>query len=118
LWRIFATFRKAARVDHLALSLLGLVGMGWAVHILVESIAYPVFVTAPTSPMLFGLAAITYVILTSSPPAQIPSEEGAPTADADAEPPGRRAGTVARVAGRTRRPEITRWRGSGNDSVR
>lgn len=62
LWRIFSTFRRAARVPGLALRLLGITGMGWTVHILIESVAYPVFVTTPTSPMLFGIAAITYVI--------------------------------------------------------
>jgi hypothetical protein len=64
LWRIVTTFRKASSVGHLPLRLLGVTGVGWSVHILLESFAYPVFVTAPTSPMLFGLAAITYVVLT------------------------------------------------------
>jgi hypothetical protein len=63
---IFSTFRKAARNAHLPLRLLGLTGVGWSVHILLQSVAYPVFVIAPTAPLLFGLAAITYVILTRS----------------------------------------------------
>jgi hypothetical protein len=62
LWRIFSTFRKAAGAASLPLRLLGVTGMGWMVHIILESVAYPVFVTTPTSPMLFGLAAIAYVI--------------------------------------------------------
>ena len=67
--RIFMTFRQAGRAAHLPLRLLGLTGMGWTINILIESVAFPVFVTAPTSALLFGLAAITYVILTSSPSA-------------------------------------------------
>ena len=62
LWQMFNTFRKAASAAPLPLRLLGVTGMGWMVHILLESVAYPVFVTTPTSPMLFGLAAIAYVI--------------------------------------------------------
>ncbi len=83
--RIFMTFRKAGRGTHLPLCLLGMTGMGWTVNILIESVAFPVFVTAPTSPLLFGLAAITYVILTGSPstPAAVdesPSAVGRPGA--------------------------------------
>jgi len=66
LWRIFATFQKASRTAFLSLRLLGLTGVGWCFHILVLSVAYPVFVTPPTSAMLFGLAGITYVILAGS----------------------------------------------------
>jgi hypothetical protein len=66
LWRIFATFRKASNAAFLPLRLLGLTGVGWSFHILLLSVAYPVFVTPPTSAMLFGLAGITYVILAGS----------------------------------------------------
>jgi hypothetical protein len=66
LWAIFTTFRKAARVPELPVRLLGVTGMGWSVHILLQSVAYPVFTIAPTSPLLFGLGAITYVVLTGS----------------------------------------------------
>lgn len=78
LGRIFTTFRKAARVAHLPLRLLGVTGLGWSVHILLQSVAYPVFVIAPTSPLLFGLAAITYVILAGSPSDPAPGEESPP----------------------------------------
>jgi hypothetical protein len=40
--------------------------VGWSINILLLSVAYPVFVTPPTSAMLFGLAGITYVILAGS----------------------------------------------------
>jgi hypothetical protein len=83
LGRIFMTFRNAGRATDLPLRLLGLTGMGWSVHILIDSVAYPVFVTAPTSPMLFGLAAITYVILTTGSPTELAvSEESPPVAAA------------------------------------
>jgi hypothetical protein len=79
---IFMTFREAGRAANLPLRLLGLVGMGWSVHILIESVAYPVFVTAPTSPMLFGLAAITYVIFTTgSPSTPAASDKSSPAAE-------------------------------------
>jgi hypothetical protein len=78
LGRIFMTFRNAGRATDLPLRLLGLTGMGWSVHILIESVAYPVFVTAPTSPMLFGLAAITYVILTTGSPTELAASEESP----------------------------------------
>jgi hypothetical protein len=66
LWRIVATFRKASNAAFLPLRLLGLTGVGWSIHILLLSVAYPVFVTPPTSAMLFGMAGITYVILAGS----------------------------------------------------
>jgi hypothetical protein len=94
LWRMFATFRKAAGAARLPLRLLGVTGMGWMVHILLESVAYPVFVTTPTSPMLFGLAAIAYVIWDgSSSEGAAPETSGVPDAAAsdDGEPVGPRA---------------------------
>jgi len=66
LWRILTTFRKASHAAFLPVRLLGLTGVGWIFHILLLSVAYPVFVTPPTSAMLFGLAGITYVILAGS----------------------------------------------------
>jgi hypothetical protein len=78
LGRIFMTFRQAGRSAHLPLCLLGLTGMGWTVNILIESVAFPVYVTAPTSALLFGLAAITYVILTGSPSAPDAVDERSP----------------------------------------
>lgn len=84
LWRIVMTFRKASGVAHLPLRVLGVTGVGWSVHILLESFAYPVFVTAPTSPMLFGLAAITYGVL-AAPQAEAgaPGDPGPPAVGAD-----------------------------------
>lgn len=82
LWRIVTTFRKASVVAHLPLSLLGITGLGWSVHILLESFAYPVFVTSPTSPMIFGLAAITYVVLTGPRVGAASPEASAPVRDA------------------------------------
>jgi hypothetical protein len=82
LWRIFTTFRQAGRAAALPLRLLGITGMGWMVHILLESVAYPVFVTTPTSPMLFGLAAIAYVIWEESRAGSaVPDAAGSRSAD-------------------------------------
>ncbi len=85
LWRILTTFRQAGRAADLPLRLLGVIGVGWSVHIVLESVAYPVFVTPPSSVMLFGLAAITYVILAGSPSGSPePSEPAGPEAAAPA----------------------------------
>ena len=104
LGRIFMIFRQAGRAAHLPLCLLGLTGMGWTINILIESVAFPVFVTAPTSALLFGLAAITYVILTSAPSAPDAVGEPSPTAGeqgvALAGAPGR-PGTAGARRGRT-----------------
>lgn len=82
LWRIFTTFRQAGRAAALPLRLLGITGMGWMVHILLESVAYPVFVTTPTAPMLFGLAAIASVIWEESRSgAAAPDTAGSASAD-------------------------------------
>jgi hypothetical protein len=88
-------FRRASHAGHVPLRLFGLVGLGWMVHILLESVAYPVFVTAPTSPMLFGLAAITSVMLSTVGPG--PDADGIPAepqvAAARPELPAARANT-------------------------
>ena len=102
LWRIFSTFRKAARVPELPLRLLGVTGIGWSVHILLESVAFPVFVTTPTSPMIFGLAAIVSVILAGSSSERAPTE--APSPDATEIPAAAvaPAGSGARARARAR----------------
>lgn len=116
LWRIFTTFRKAGRAASPLLRLLGLTGMGWSVHILLESVAYPVFVTAPTSPMLFGLAAITYVILTHSQPEPGVADESSAPAEAPGTEP---AGVLVRPGARARRRAIPdRDVGVGRDGPR
>lgn len=79
LWLIFSTFKKASRDATAAVKLLGLTGMGWSLHILLQSIAYPVYVLTPTAPLLFGLAAITYVVHSgSAPPPKVSVTSPAP----------------------------------------
>jgi hypothetical protein len=65
LWLVYRMFRRASQDAKRAIGVLGLTGMGWSVHIALQSFAYPVYVLTPTAPMLFGLAAITYAILSS-----------------------------------------------------
>jgi hypothetical protein len=104
-WCIIRTFRQAARRSHVALRLFGLVGVAWSLHILLESLAYPVFVTAPTSPLLFGLGAIVHVMLASAPPETVapvePNRNAARTAGAVGSPD--RAGLPAAPVRRIRR---------------
>jgi hypothetical protein len=60
---IVMTFRRASRAAHPGLRLLGVTGLGWSVHILLTSVAYPVYIITPTAPLLFGLGAITAVMV-------------------------------------------------------
>jgi hypothetical protein len=109
LWRIYALFSKAHRSGDLPLLLLGFTGMGWMVHVLLMSVAYPVFVTTPTSPMLFGLAGIAAAILAArsepTDPEQVDQPESGrkvsgprvrPVAPPAVDTPGRRSAAAGR----------------------
>jgi hypothetical protein len=101
LWFMFRMFGRASRAAELSLRLVGVVGLGWTVHVLLESVAYPVFVTSPTSPLMFGLAGITAVLLRESPPEPAaPGEPPVAVAGGTVEPSGALlpAGADARVA--------------------
>jgi hypothetical protein len=93
-------FRRASHAADVRLRMFGLVGLGWMVHILIESVAYPVFVTAPTSPLLFGLAAVTAVMTTAERTGQVGGGGPAERPERPAIAPG---GTVT-----LRSPSLTR----------
>jgi hypothetical protein len=62
LLQILRFFRRGMSSDAPWMAFLGLVGVGWWLELLVESISNPPYVAPPTYPLLFGLAGVAWAL--------------------------------------------------------